>query len=189
MGRAGAPLEPMRKTLQRIAAALAHLESAVLSMLIGGMIGVALLQIAVRKLHWLERAVGNLDWSSAVLNAALLWLAMVGALAATGARKHIQIDLGAHLFGERARHILAGVTQAFAAGVAGWLAEASARYVRQLAGGGGRAFFHVPDWAVFTIMPATLALMAVRFAVQAALAFGRLRAPRGAGGPAAGRAP
>ena len=165
----------MRKTLQKFAAVLNALETGVLCLLMGGMIVLSLLQIAVRKLPWLEHLLGNLAWSSDCLNGMLLWLAMLGALAATKARKHIQIDLGSHLFNDRVKGLLAAVTQCFAAAIAGLLAFAAGRYVWEVRSGQGEAFLGVPEWIVFTIMPVALGLMTIRFLVQARLAFDRFR--------------
>ena len=165
----------MRKMFQRTAAALAAEETAALCLLIGGMIVISLLQIAVRKLPWLEHLLGNLAWSSNFLNGALLWLAMLGALAATKTRKHIKIDLGSHLFSDRVQGLVAGITQCFAAGVAVMLAWAAGRYVWVVQSSQGQAFFGIPEWIVFTIMPVSLGLMAIRFLVQSRLAFGRFR--------------
>ena len=165
----------MRKTFQKSAAFLDALETAALCLLIGSMIVVSLLQIAVRKLPWLEHILGNLAWSSDFLNGALLWLAMFGALAATKARKHIQIDLGSHLFSDRIQGLLSCITQCFAAGVAGVLTWASGRYIWEVQSSHGNAFLNVPEWVVLGIMPITLGFMAIRFLVRSKLAFHRFR--------------
>ena len=67
-----------------------RIERAVLTVLVTGMVGLATLQILLRNV-WHT----GLNWAEPLLGMALLWLTMLGALAAAGLGRHLSIDLAA----------------------------------------------------------------------------------------------
>ena len=87
-----------------------RIERAVLTVLVTGMVGLATLQIMLRNV-WHT----GLNWAEPLLGMALLWLTMLGALAATGLGRHLSIDLAAALVPRRWAAALVRVTSVFAA--------------------------------------------------------------------------
>ena len=144
--------------LRRAAALLTGVEQAVLGALLAAMVILAALQILLRNCF----ATG-LAWVDPFLGAAMLWLTMLGALAATGQRKHITVDLLSHLLPAQPRRIATALTDLFAATVCACLGIASARYVLIQRDMGGTAFLGIPGWIPQLIMPVGFALMVARF--------------------------
>lgn len=145
--------------LQALARRAGRAEEAVLGALLAAMVILAALQIVLRN------GFGTgIRWADPFLGSAMLWLTMLGALAATGRRKHIAIDLVSHLLPAPARRWTAALTGAFSAAVCAGLCAASIRFVKLQAEMGGEALPGVPEWAVHLILPAGFALMALRFA-------------------------
>ncbi|MBM4144172.1 MAG: TRAP transporter small permease [Lentisphaerae bacterium] len=166
------------RAFRKLIAAWSVAEEAALAVLVVGMVGLSGAQIVLRNVFktgipWIEPALGN----------SLLWITMLGALAATGARKHISIDLATHFVPARPKAALRAVTDGFAAAVCGFLARASWRYVTFMKEAGDAAFPGVPAWAAYAVMPAVFALIAARLLARAALALAE--AARGAGAPPA----
>jgi TRAP-type C4-dicarboxylate transport system permease small subunit len=133
-------------------------EDALLALLVLLLLALALAQIGLRL-----AADTGFTWAEPVSRLMVMWLALLGALAATRQRKHIAIDALPRLLGPRARRVawvLAQLTGAVAAGVLAWLAldlialelEAPSR----LPGG-------IPGWAGMLVLPAGFGLMALRF--------------------------
>ncbi|MBU1693255.1 MAG: TRAP transporter small permease subunit, partial [Verrucomicrobia bacterium] len=91
------PLKLMR-IARRVSDVAAAVETAGLALLVSGMVLLAAAQILLRNFF----QTGFL-WAEPLLGMGLLWLTMLGALAATGARRHIVIDLVGHFCPPRLR--------------------------------------------------------------------------------------
>jgi TRAP-type C4-dicarboxylate transport system permease small subunit len=74
-----------------------RIERLVLALLVTGMVGLAAVQIVLRNV-WHT----GLNWAEPLLGMALLWLTMLGALAAAGLGRHLSIDLAEALLPRRA---------------------------------------------------------------------------------------
>jgi len=151
--------------LQRAARLWDVLEQTLLGILILGMVVLSSLQIVLRNFFGT-----GIPWIDPVLGASVLWITMFGALAATGACKHIKIDLVSHLVPERPRAYITALTNVFAAVVCGVLVYAGFRYVVFQREMDDIMFLRVPSWTVYTVMPAGFLLVAARFLLQALVA-------------------
>ena len=125
---------------RRIGRWIDRIERGLLTLLVTGMVALAALQILLRN-AWNT----GLPWIEPLLGMGLLWLTMMGALAAAGLGRHLAIDLAAALLPRRAAAALARAMSAFGAVVCGFLGWAAGRDVgfqRALALGGllGRPF-------------------------------------------------
>jgi TRAP-type C4-dicarboxylate transport system permease small subunit len=109
-------------------------------------------------------------WAEPASRTLVLWLAMLGALAATREHKHIAIDALPRLFAPTWRRAVWALTQVFAAAIC----AAMAWYCWQLVSMEREApvplFGALPSWAGMLILPLGFGLMALRFALAAASA-------------------
>lgn len=152
----------LRDTLHAAARRARRVEEAVLGSLVAAMVFLAALQIVLR-----NGFRTGLSWAEPFLGYAMLWLTMLGALAATGRHKHITVDLVSHLAPPRARRILRVLTDVLAGFVCVGLCAASVRFVQFQREAANTAFLGIPEWRLYLVLPAGFALMALRFAVQA----------------------
>lgn len=160
-------------------------ERLILTALVTGMVGLAALQILLRN-AWHT----GLSWSEPVLGMALLWLTMLGALAAAGLGRHLSIDLAAALLPRRWSAWLARLISVFAAIVCVLLAWAAGRYVGFQREMDISMLLGAPVWKFYMVIPVVFWLMAFRFAVRAAVPAAWLSPPGGEEGlPGEGRMP
>jgi len=139
-------------------------ERALLTLLITAMVVIAALQILLRNVWHTGFA-----WAEPLLGMALLWLTMLGALAAAGQGKHLAIDLAAALLPRRAAVWTARATALFAAVVCALLAGAAGQYVgfqREMDMG---ALLGWPLWKHYLIVPVAFWLMVLRFGIRVVL--------------------
>ena len=144
--------------------AVDQLERVILTLLVTAMVVLAAIQILLRNIF----KTGFL-WAEPLLGMGLLWLTMLGALAAAGRGRHLSIDLAEALLPHRAAAGLARIMALFAAVVCVLLAWAAGRYVgfqREL---DPSRLLGWPVWKHQLIIPAAFWLMALRFAVRAAV--------------------
>lgn len=168
---------PGRQTpalLYRLDHWLARLENAALVVLLSSLLGLGLLQIALRN-FWAS----GLFWAEELLQHLVLWLGFLGASLATRAQSHLRIDVLSHLLPVRLHPWVALGTNLAALVVCGLLAHAAWTLVRVEYAAGTTLTFGVAAWVAQSIMPAGLCLMALRFALHTYEAFGRLTRQEG----------
>ncbi|HRZ13466.1 MAG TPA: TRAP transporter small permease subunit [Kiritimatiellia bacterium] len=148
---------------ERAGRAVAAAETFLLAVLVSALVILSAAQIVLRNFFH----TGFL-WAEPLLGMGLLWLTMLGALAATGARRHIVIDLVGHFCPPRLRGAIGRITALFAAAACGWLAAAGARFCQFQKEMETTRILDVPAWIYYLIVPAAFGLMALRFLFQAA---------------------
>lgn len=141
------------------------MERAGLAVLAAAMVILALLQIVLRSVFgtgwpWIEPALGIL----------LLWTALAGAVAATGRRRHIAMDLLSHLLPPRAATALRVPVNLVAAFICGALSAASVGFIRLQSETETGRLFGLPVWWASCAMPAAFGLMSLRFLLHAVFA-------------------
>jgi TRAP-type C4-dicarboxylate transport system permease small subunit len=144
--------------LQRIKTFIAWLEDSLLILLLGVMIALATAQIALRDI-WES----GLVWGDPLTKVLVLWVAMLGAMAATRDGNHINIDLLSRFLPAKARTVNRIITDAFAALVCAVLAYHAARMVIIDHEGASLAFATVPTWVCELIIPIGFAMMGLHF--------------------------
>lgn len=99
----------------------------------------------------------------------VLWLAMLGALAATRSGKHLAIDALPRLFSAPGRRLAWAVTEGFAALVSIALCWYGIRLVELERADAVLLFDAIPAWWSMLVMPLGFGLMGLRFTLSAML--------------------
>lgn len=168
----------MKKALVSLERAGRFAENAALIALLATMIGVSVFQIVNRQLLG---GAFTLAWADPLVKLIVLWLAMVGSIAACRDNKHIRIDLVTHVLTGPVVAWIKAIVDIFAAGVCGVIAWHSYRLVREQAGWGDTVFDGLPLWLFHVIVPLAFVLISYRFLVRSAgLVYGIFR-PHGEG--------
>jgi TRAP-type C4-dicarboxylate transport system permease small subunit len=151
----------------RLAGLLAWLEDAVLVLLLSVMILLAGGQILLR-----NGFDAGLVWADPLLRVLVLWVGLVGAMAAARADRHITVDVLSRFLPERPRRYARALTDACTAAVCAVLAWHAARLVVAEYRGGVIAFADVPAWVCELVLPIGFGVIGLRYLV---LGLGRLR--------------
>ena len=165
-------MDRKERILHRLLRIAASVEDGILVLLLMAMIALAGTQILLRNL--LET---GLEWGDPLLRVTVLWLGLLGAMAATRDDNHISIDVVSRFLPPRAKTASRLVTDLFTATVCGLLAYHGARFVLFEKEAGSIAFGFVPTWVCELILPFGFGIIALRFCVSFVL---RLRQLAGA---------
>jgi C4-dicarboxylate transporter DctQ subunit len=147
-----------------------RLEDGLMLLLLLGMILLACLQILMRNVF----DVGLL-WADPVLRVMLLWLSLLGAMAASRYDKHMSIHILSNWVGPRSLHAIKIFTALFAAVICGITAYYSGWFVLDEYQYSTAEIAGIRGWWFELIMPLAFAVMALRFSVHAAHAFLNLK--------------
>ncbi|MDH4125074.1 MAG: TRAP transporter small permease [Gammaproteobacteria bacterium] len=136
------------------------IENILLVALLGGMMLLSVGQIVAREIFE-----SGLFWSGEVVRLMVLWLAMIGAVAACREDRHIRVDAISHMLSDRAVGIARMLVDTFAAAVCGVLAWHAWRYLQLEIEFAETVLGDVPAWAAHAVVPVAFALLSYRFAV------------------------
>lgn len=145
--------------LQRLRRVTGRIEDAILVLLLAAMIALAAAQILLREV-WES----GLTWGDPFTKALVLWVALLGAMAATRDGNHITVDIFSRFLPPRVKTTSRAFTDIFAATVCTVLAWNGGRLVLIDLDAGTAAFAHVPTWVSELIIPIGFGVMALRFA-------------------------
>ena len=150
--------------MERLLGILHRIEDGLLAILLSLMIVLASSQIILRNLFEI-----GFSWADPMLRILVLWLGLLGALAASRDNKHISIDILSRFLPRRAQAGAQAVTHLFTAIVAGVVSYHGARFVAldletQTVGIAG-----LPAWILELIIPVAFGLIALRYALLCAL--------------------
>jgi TRAP-type C4-dicarboxylate transport system permease small subunit len=126
-------------------------------LLLGGMLILALVQIILRNFG--DTAI---LWADPALRIAVLWVGLLGAVAASRDGRHITVDALSRALSPRFKRIAAMVTDLFTVAVTLVLAWHASRLVLEDKSYGVTAFAEVPVWLCELILPVAFVLIAVR---------------------------
>lgn len=150
-------------TWERLDGLLAKVEQTLLVCFLALMMVTAFAQIAVRNLFGI-----GLTWSEPLVRYLVLWVGFLGAALAVREGKHITIEVASLWSSARDSRALRAISHTASAVVCALLAYAAARFVRDEAQLGSRTFLDLPDWVPALVVPATFAVMTLRFLLRAA---------------------
>ncbi len=155
----------MKKTLDRLDRAGRFAENTALVVLLATMIGVAVAQIVNRQLLG---STFSLAWADELVKMIVLWLAMVGSIAACRDNKHIRIDLITHILSGNIVSWIKVVVDLFAAAVCAVIGWQAYRLVREEVSWGDTILIDVPMWIAHAIVPLAFLLISYQFLVRVA---------------------
>lgn len=133
--------------------------SAFIVVLLGGMVTLAAAQIVMRNVFSY-----SLFWGDELLQLALLWLVMAGAVAAARHGEHIRINVLERYFPDRARPWLGAVLHGCTSAICTVLAFQSGRFVLDSARYGDTLLGDVPAWLGQLVIPVGFGLLALQYA-------------------------
>ena len=146
----------------RLLRATAAVEDAILVLLLAAMILLAGAQIVLRNL-----AGGGFLWADSLLRVLVLWVGLLGAVAATRSDKQITVDALSRLLPPRGRAAARVVTDLFTTAVSLFLGFHSARLVLDERAAGTIAFASVPTWVCELVLPVAFTVIGVRYLLLA----------------------
>jgi TRAP-type C4-dicarboxylate transport system permease small subunit len=138
------------------------LETWLIVIILGGLILLGASQIALRNFFSIGFA-----WGDGLARLAVLWLGLLGALAASRDGRHIAMGAVTRWLPPRLRMIAGVCADVFGAGVSAALAWASWALVSDSREFGDTMLGDVPAWWLQSIMPVAFALIAWQFVAQA----------------------
>ena len=147
--------------LHRLGKGIARLEDGIMVLLLAVMIVLAATQIVLRNLFDT-----GLPWSDALLRILVLWLGLLGAMAATRQRSQIRIDILSRFLPPTARRFGFAFSDLFTAAVCGLLAWFAGRFVMMDYEFGTQAFSGMPAWIAELIIPIGFGIIALRYLVD-----------------------
>lgn len=138
-------------------------EDFLLVLLLAAMVILAGAQIALRNLF--DSAI---LWADPLLRVSVLWVGMIGAMAATRDDKQISVDVMSRYLPRRWRARTRVVTDLFTAGVAAVVARSAYRLMLDDRAAGMTAIASLPVWICEAILPVAFAVIALRYLLYAA---------------------
>ncbi len=155
-------------TIPRLPPALARLlkvitwtENALLVLMLAAMVLLAASQIMLRNFMGV-----SLEWTDQALRLLVLWVAFLGAVAASREGKHIHVDAVARWLPGLARAWAGTITDLFTLAVCLVLAWQSLRYLLKSLDTGEVAFGVLPVWLASSILPLAFLLIALRYLLR-----------------------
>jgi TRAP-type C4-dicarboxylate transport system permease small subunit len=144
--------------LARISRAGRVLEDTLIVLLLSALVLFASAQIFLRNVFSI-----GFTWSDGSIRLAVLWLALLGALAASRDDRHIAMGALTQWLPGRYKVIAAVISNLFAAAVAGMLAYVAFLFVRDSRSFGDTLLGNLPAWWFQAIMPVAFGLIAYRY--------------------------
>ena len=136
-------------------------EDVLLVKLLGGMMLVAVGQVIAREIFET-----GFFLAGELVRLMVLWLAMVGSIAACRENRHIRIDAISHLISDRAVGIVRMLVDTFAAVVCGVIAWNAWRYLQLEIEFEDTVLIDTPAWVAHLVVPVAFALLSYRFLVS-----------------------
>jgi len=135
-------------------------ENASLVLVLSAMIILAAAQIIMRNIFEI-----GLSWSDEALRLMVLWVTMLGAVAASREHRHIVIDVLSRMLPTGLRAWASFIVDSFSAGVTGVLAWVAAEFVSESKEYGDLLLNDLPAWPFQLILPIGFAIIAYRYGI------------------------
>jgi len=159
---------PRAAWLERLEALGRTLEDALLVVGLASLVVLGSAQILLRNVFSI-----GLVWADGATRLIVLWVALIGAVAASRDNKHIAIDVVDRFLPPSLRRAAAFVRYLFTAAICAALARYSWVFVRDSREFGDTLLGDLPAWWFQIVMPVAFALIAYRYLLRAAGALRR----------------
>jgi TRAP-type C4-dicarboxylate transport system permease small subunit len=153
-------LRSFLQLLERIGRAA---EDAALVALLASMVLLAVLQIVLRQFFD-----SGIVWADELIKLIVLWLAMVGSIAAARDNRHIRIDVLSHVLPDKLVTLTRIIVDVFAAAVCVVIAYQAWRYLQLEIEWQETVIVGLPAWLAHAVVPVAFLLIAYRFLVSLA---------------------
>lgn len=154
------PVHP-DSVISRINKTLDKIESFFLSLLLLSMMGLACLQIILRNLFH-----NGIADAEPLLRLMVLWVGLIGAIAASRSYKHIAIDVVTRLLSRKAGLAIAAFNYFFVSVVTALVSWHAGRFVIMDYEAKSPAFGAIPSWVMELILPFAFGAIALRYAIS-----------------------
>ena len=144
--------------------AFAWIVQTLLVVILIAMVGVTFLQVILR--NFFDTGI---SWAEVGGRNSVLWIAFLGAMLATRARQHLNIDAITRILPRRPRNALRILLDAFAAVVCFFLAKASLTFVIDERAMATELFLGLKTWMVQIVIPFGFAMMSVEYCIGVVL--------------------
>ena len=160
----------MAALLHRLHRTLHQIEDGLIVAVLLFMVLLAVAQIVLRNFFGT-----SLVWIEPLLQNAVLWIGLLGAMIASRNDEHIRIDVASSLLPEKYHPFLTTVVDLFTAFICVLVAWYSVGFVIEEYEYAGTAFSKVPSWVLQSIIPVGFSVMAVRYVARFLLSSPRNR--------------
>lgn len=150
----------IKSLLSRLEKTGSAIETIMLVSMLTSMMLVAVGQIIMR-----EAFGTGFGWADELVRLMVLWLALVGSIAACRENRHIRIDALSHVMPDAAVQVIRIVVDIFAAVVCGIIAVNAWRYLQIEIEYEDTVLVNTPAWIAHAIMPAAFFLISYRFLI------------------------
>jgi TRAP-type C4-dicarboxylate transport system permease small subunit len=151
---------------------MGRVEKALVTVLLSLMILVAFSQILLRNVLGT-----GFSWGDPLVRNLVVWVGFVGAAMATREGKHINMEVFSKWVSGLGKAMVQALVHLFSAFICALLTLAALRFLVNEAQMGHRAFLGLPAWVPEIIIPATFALMTLRFGLAFCREAGLLVSP------------
>jgi C4-dicarboxylate transporter DctQ subunit len=151
----------VKRLLERLDKIGTAAETVTLVSMLTTMMLVAVGQIVMRQVFE-----SSLSWADELVRLMVLWLALVGSIAACRENRHIRIDALSHVLPDTAVKLIRILVDVFAAIVCGIIAVQAWRYLQVEIEYEVTVLVDTPAWIAHAIMPAAFALISYRFLID-----------------------
>jgi TRAP-type C4-dicarboxylate transport system permease small subunit len=127
----------------------------------------AMMLVAVGQIVMREVFGTGFGWADELVRLMVLWLALVGSIAACRENRHIRIDALSHVLPDLAVNLIRILVDLFAAFICSVIAFQAWRYLQIEIEYEDTVLVNTPAWIAHSIMPAAFALIAYRFLIGA----------------------
>jgi TRAP-type C4-dicarboxylate transport system permease small subunit len=155
------PTQQLPKALARLFTVITWTENALLIGMLALMVVLAAAQILLRNVF--DTSIFGADQ---LLRLLVLWVAFLGAVAASREGRHIHVDAVARWLPGRIKPAVAALTDMFTLAVCLVLAWQALRFMQSARESGEMAFGSLPVWAAESILPLGFTLIALRYALR-----------------------
>jgi C4-dicarboxylate transporter, DctQ subunit len=151
-----------KNLLEKIDTGVVRAESAVLFLVVVVMVGLAVLQLVLRKTVDI-----GFEWADIVVRNMVLWLGFIGGSIATYEGRHIAIDAVSKLISPKHAAAIRVLTSLAAVVVSAIMVYAGVQFVKAEMESGSKAFGEVPAWLFEAIIPVAFTTITFHFLVGA----------------------